>query len=256
MFFLKKIPILIDNYIWILVNYEGFCIIVDPGCSQKVIKKIKKNKWKPIAILLTHNHQDHIGGVKKIIECYPKINVFGLNETKENYVNKIVRKGEKISILDRIFYIFFTPGHTLDHICYYSAPYLFCGDTIFSGGCGRVYKNKYLEMYHSIKFLSYLPNETILCCGHEYTLSNLKFAMSVLPYDQTIRFYFKKMKYRLSMGQSTLPSYFIFEKKINIFLRTKETCLKQSLGLCEKSDGLEVFIKLRIKKDFFGAKRD
>ncbi|QCI23792.1 hydroxyacylglutathione hydrolase [Buchnera aphidicola (Macrosiphoniella sanborni)] len=256
MLFLKKIPVLLDNYIWILVNSNNFCIIIDPGCANEIIKEIDQKKWIPQAILLTHNHADHVSGVKKIIEYYPKITVFGPDETKQNYVDKILRQGDKIVILNRIFYIFFTPGHTSGHISYYSPPYLFCGDTIFSGGCGSVHKNQYLDMYYSIQFLSRLPDYTILCCAHEYTLLNLKFSMFILPHDKIIRFYFKKIKNLLNIGKSSLPSYLIFEKKINLFFRTDEHNLKKNIGLSKNTTSFKVFMNLRMKKDIFGAKRD
>ncbi|QIE01970.1 hydroxyacylglutathione hydrolase [Buchnera aphidicola] len=257
MLFLKKIPILVDNYVWLLVNNDGFCIIIDPGCSETVIKIMNKKKWYPIAIFLTHCHFDHVLGVKGIIQYYSyPITVFGPDETKNYHVNKILKEGDKIIVLNRTFSIFFTPGHTAGHITYYSDPYLFCGDTIFSGGCGSIYKNQYLEMYNSIQLLSSLPDFTIICCSHEYTLLNLQFTMFFLPNDIQIQLYFKKMQHQISIGKATLPSYLIFEKKINLFFRTDECFLKKTLGMNLFSTGLEVFTELRIKKDFFGAKRD
>ncbi|QCI20970.1 hydroxyacylglutathione hydrolase [Buchnera aphidicola (Hyperomyzus lactucae)] len=255
--FLKKIPVLIDNYIWILFNTHNFCIIIDPGLSDPVIQEIEKKKWHPIAILLTHNHLDHTGGVKKIVYRYPNITVFGPAEIKKKYVNKIVTEGDKIIILDKTFHVFFTPGHTPGHISYYSKPYLFCGDTLFSGGCGRVYKQKYLEMYCSLKLIKSFPNNTIICCAHEYTLSNLQFSLSILPHDKTIHIFFKRIENLIKLGRSSLPAYIFFEKKINLFLKTNEFSLKKSMGLKESCTDYEVFVKLRLKKDFFiGAKRD
>ncbi|QCI15927.1 hydroxyacylglutathione hydrolase [Buchnera aphidicola] len=254
---LKKISILIDNYIWILCNVYGACIIIDPGLSEPVISEMKKKKLYPIAILLTHNHSDHTDGVKNIIKYYPKVKIFGPYETKEKYVTHIITEGDEISILDRIFYVFFTPGHTLGHVSYYSKPYLFCGDTLFSGGCGRVYKKKYLDMYNSLKLIQSFPDSTFLCCAHEYTLENLKFAMSILPDDKRILFFFKKIKNVIQSGKSSLPSYILFEKKINLFLRTDEIYLKEIMKLKGNSTPFDVFVQLRIKKDsFFGAKRD
>ncbi|MCU4136979.1 hydroxyacylglutathione hydrolase [Buchnera aphidicola (Sitobion miscanthi)] len=245
---LKKIPILSDNYVWILCNIYGFCIIIDPGSSNPVIQEIKKKKWIPIAIFLTHNHLDHVGGVKKIVENFPKITVFGPDETKQ-IVNKVVTDGDKIIILDKIFYVFFTPGHTSGHISYYSSPYLFCGDTLFSAGCGRVYQKKYLEMYCSLKIISSFPNNTLLCCSHEYTLSNLKFSMFYFPNDDFIKLYFKYIKKKIDFQKSSLPSYIFFERKINVFLRTDENFIKESIGLSNRHTSFEVFLDLRLKKD-------
>lgn len=248
---LKKLSILVDNYVWILYDIRHFCIIVDPGLSEPVIQEIEEKKWIPVAILLTHNHPDHTLGVKKILEYFPKINVFGPYETKDNGVNKIVTGGDKIFILNKIFYVFYTPGHTPGHVSYYIKPYLFCGDTLFSGGCGRVYQKKYLEMYYSIKIISSLPNNTFLCCSHEYTLSNLKFSMFYLPNDKIIRLYLKKIKMRLDIEGCSLPSYLIFERRINLFLRTQEDCVKEAVGLNSSCSSFETFKRLRLKKDFW-----
>lgn len=248
---LKKIPILVDNYVWILYDLRGNCIIIDPGLSEPIIKVIEKEKLCPVAILLTHDHIDHTEGVKKIIEHFPKITVFGPNETKKHGVNKIVSAGDKVIILDRIFYILYTPGHTPGHVSYYSSPYIFCGDTVFSGGCGRVYKKQYLEMYNSLKIISSLPNNTILCCAHEYTLLNLKFSLFLLPDDQFIKLYFERIKRQLELGKSSLPSFILFERKINLFLRINENCVKKSMGLKNSCTSFEVFLNLRLKKDFW-----
>ncbi|ACL30060.1 hydroxyacylglutathione hydrolase [Buchnera aphidicola str. APS (Acyrthosiphon pisum)] len=248
---LKKISILSDNYVWVLLNTSGSCIIIDPGLSEPIIQEIERKKWRLRAILLTHNHIDHTGGTRKIIEYFPKISVFGPKETRQHGVNKIVSHGDRIILLDKIFYVFFTPGHTSGHVSYYSQPYIFCGDTLFSAGCGRVFKNKHLEMYRSIKIISSLPDSTLLCCSHEYTLSNLQFSMFILPNDNFIKLYLKKIEIKLKLGQSSLPSYIFFEKKINLFLRTNDNYVKKSIGLKSTCTDFEVFKRLRLKKDFW-----
>ncbi|QCI19814.1 MAG: hydroxyacylglutathione hydrolase [Buchnera aphidicola (Brevicoryne brassicae)] len=248
---LKIIPILTDNYVWILYDKKNFCIIIDPGLSKPILKEIKKHKWFPVAILLTHNHIDHTGGVKNIIKHYPNITVFGPFETRDSNVNKIVNDGDKLFILNKEFFVFFTPGHTLGHVTYYSKPYLFCGDTVFSGGCGRVYNKKYLDMYNSIQKILSFPNETVLCCSHEYTLSNLDFSMSILPEDKDIKNFYKKTKKIIEIKKTSLPSYILLEKKINLFLRTDEYSLREAMRLDRNCNSLEVFIKLRVKKDYF-----
>lgn len=253
---LTSISALKDNYIWILYDSNSFCIIIDPGISEIVIKKIEKKKWNPIAILLTHNHLDHVGGVKGIIKKYPNIIVFGPEETKKFGANKIIKKGDKINLLKKEINVFFTPGHTLGHVSYYVKPYLFCGDTLFSGGCGRVFENKFFEMYKSINFIKSLPNKTMLCCSHEYTLSNLIFSMSIIPFDRKIKKYLKKIKNIISLNKKSLPVSLEREKDINIFLRTKEEIVKKSLNLSINKSSFEVFVALRIRKDIFGAKRD
>lgn len=253
---LTSISILNDNYVWILYDKKGFCIIIDPGVSEIIIKKIEQKKWNPVAILLTHHHIDHVGGVKKIVQKYKNINVFGPQETKKFGTNKILKKNRKINLLNNKIDVFFTPGHTMGHLSYYLKPYFFCGDTLFSGGCGRVFEKKFFNMYQSINFIKSFPKETILCCGHEYTLSNLIFSMSILPYDKKIKAYYQKIKKKISINKKSLPVILEIERKINIFLRTNEEIIKKSIGF-ENKNSFDVFVELRKKKDvFLGAKRD
>lgn len=257
MIILKKIPILDTNYVWIIHNDKSYCIIIDPGSSKEIIQEIQKNKWHPIAILLTHNHFDHVAGVEKIVKFYPNINVFGPNETIKNGCKNIVSGGDEINLLNKKLHVYFTPGHTPGHISYYMKPYLFCGDTLFSGGCGRVHKKNYLDMFNSINVLSSFPDSTMLCCSHEYTLSNLDFSICILPEDKIIQTYYEKIKRIIDLGKSSLPSYIFFEKKINLFLRRNDEFLKKYFGLNLNCNDFEVFKKLRLQKNFFiGAKRD
>jgi len=154
-------------------------------------------------------------------------------------------------LLKSEIHVFLTPGHTLGHVSYYLKPYIFCGDTLFSGGCGRVFKNKFFDMYQSINFIKSLPKKTILCCSHEYTLSNLNFAMSILPFDKKIKKYYKKIKKHISQNKTSLPVSLETEKKINIFLRTNEKTIKKAMGLKKDTSSFEVFILLRKEKDDF-----
>lgn len=174
-----------------------------------------------------------------------------LKKQKKNGVNQVVQKGDKIKLLENEIDVFFTPGHTLGHVSYYLKPYIFCGDTLFSGGCGRVFENRFFDMYQSINFIKSLPKKTILCCSHEYTLSNLIFSMSILPFDKKIKKYYKKTKKIISKNKKSLPVTLETEKKINIFLRTKEKIIKKSMGLKISTSSFEVFVLLRKKKDIF-----
>ncbi len=150
---LTSIPALQDNYIWTLTDDEGKCLIVDPGEAQPVLEKIQANDWQPVAILLTHHHNDHVGGVKTLCEHFPEIAVYGPQETADKGAKTCVREGDNVDVLGLSFAVIATPGHTLGHISYYSAPYLFCGDTMFSGGCGRLFEGTLSKCTNPFKSL-------------------------------------------------------------------------------------------------------
>ncbi|NIY48253.1 hydroxyacylglutathione hydrolase [Cedecea colo] len=249
---LNSIPAFQDNYIWVLTDDEGKCIIVDPGEAAPVLKAIAENQWHPEAILLTHHHHDHVGGVKELVKNFPGLVVYGPAETQDKGTNRVVNEGDKINILKYEFSVIATPGHTLGHISYFNFPYLFCGDTMFSGGCGRLFEGTPEQMYQSFQKINALPDDTLICCAHEYTLSNIKFSLSILPQDEDLTGYYRKVKELRAKNQSTLPTSLQTERKINIFLRTQSADLKV---LIAKETNLQqpqqVFAWLRAKKDSF-----
>lgn len=249
---LNSISAFQDNYIWVLNDEQGRCIIVDPGEAQPVLKALEDNHWQPEAILLTHHHNDHVGGVKELFKKYPGLVVYGPEETQDKGTNRVVREGETVNILKYEFTVIATPGHTLGHICFYSAPYLFCGDTMFSGGCGRLFEGTAENMYDSFQKLNKLPADTLICCAHEYTLSNIKFSLSILPDDEKLNGYCRKVNELRAKNQSTLPSSLENERKINLFLRTDDIDLKEKIN---KETNLQqpqqIFAWLRTKKDTF-----
>lgn len=248
---LNYIKIFNDNYVWILSNTKGLSIIIDPGDAAPIIKYIKKNNYYPVSILLTHYHQDHIGGIQKLLDLYPKLKIYG--PVKNVDINKninFIYENEIINIMEYHFFVISTPGHTKNDVSYYCPPYLFCGDTLFSGGCGRIVTGDITSMFHSLKKISFLPNDTLICCGHEYTLSNLKFAKHILPEDKIISQYYEKIKIILNKKEPSLPTILIHEKKINLFLRTEEVFLKKRMGLRNIDyNEEECFSRLRKMKD-------
>jgi len=249
---LTSIPALQDNYIWTLNNNRGECLIVDPGEAAPVLAALEKNQWQPQAILLTHHHHDHVGGVKELVKKYPNLVVYGPGETQDKGAGQIVGEGDKVAVLGLEFSIYLTPGHTLGHISYFSFPYLFCGDTMFSGGCGRLFEGTAEQMFISFQKLNTLPEETLVCCAHEYTLSNLKFAHTLLPQDAEINRYYRKIKELRVKNNVTVPSTLACERKINVFLRTQDIELQKIIGY--KTSPLhewQVFATLREKKDRF-----
>lgn len=249
---LNSIPAFQDNYIWVLNDETGRCLIVDPGEAAPVLAAIAENGWQPEAILLTHHHNDHVGGVSNLHRHYPNLIVYGPEETRNKGTTKIVADGDRIRVLDQEFHVFATPGHTLGHICFYSAPWLFCGDTLFSGGCGRLFEGTPAQMYRSLQRINTLPEETLVCCAHEYTLSNMKFALSVLPHDLFINEYYREVKELRAKNQITLPTTLKKERQINLFLRTDDIDLINEINKETKLlQSEERFAWLRSKKDNF-----
>lgn len=246
---LISIPVLADNYIWLLTDSKN-TIIIDPGAAKPVINILQKMGQVPDAILLTHHHDDHTAGVADLVSQYPDITVYGPEETRNKGAQKIVTEGTSIQVGHMQFQVIATPGHTLGHVAYYHAPYLFCGDTLFSAGCGRIFEGTPEQMYHSLQKLAALPDDTLVCCAHEYTLSNLRFAHSILPNDNEINQYLKQVEDMRDRGQSTLPSNLALEKQINLFLRCNENIFignKAIIG--NKITPLMTFTELRHRKN-------
>ncbi|WP_333851293.1 hydroxyacylglutathione hydrolase [Leclercia sp.] len=249
---LNSIPAFQDNYIWVLTNDEGRCIIVDPGEAEPVLRAIEQSQWQPEAILLTHHHHDHVGGVAAICAKFPHLVVYGPAETQNKGTTRVVEDGEKILILESEFSVIATPGHTLGHISFFSFPYLFCGDTMFSGGCGRLFEGTPAQMYQSFQKINALPEDTLICCAHEYTLANMKFAMHVLPEDTAIQDYYRKVNELRAKNQKTLPGILKNERKINLFLRTDDVDLINKINEeTNMQQPEEFFAWLRAKKDNF-----
>ncbi len=249
---LISIPALQDNYIWLLDDQNGHCVIVDPGEAAPVLNALTLRNLAPTAILLTHHHHDHVDGVSAIVEQFPAVKVYGPQEISNKIGRIILKNGDEVEIGGAKWHVFATPGHTLGHISYYSAPYLFCGDTMFSAGCGRLFEGTAEQMYQSFQQLAALPDETLVCAAHEYTLSNLKFARSVLPDDVDINSHEQNVQAMRKNGQPSLPTTLGLERKINLFLRCDDIDLQNKLNL---NDPLKptwhIFAHLRQLKDSF-----
>nr|WP_282551918.1 hydroxyacylglutathione hydrolase [Providencia rustigianii] len=246
---LIRISALSDNYIWLLADNQQ-CIIVDPAESEPVIATLKTNQLNPAAILLTHHHNDHTQGVKDIIAAYPNIPVFGPQETLAKGATLLIEDGDSVVIGNFNFKVLGLPGHTLGHVGFYQAPYLFCGDTLFSAGCGRIFEGTPEQMFQSIQKIAALPDDTLVCCAHEYTLSNLKFAQHIWPENEAIKNYSEKVTALRENQQATVPSTLKTERNINIFLQCNNVELQQKLNIKMVNPSLRaIFTLLRQLKD-------
>jgi hydroxyacylglutathione hydrolase len=252
---IESIEAFTDNYIWLITTIEG-SIVIDPGESSKIINFLKEKQLNLKAILVTHHHFDHTGGIKEILFHFP-VDVFGpFNNGIEN-INKKLKDGDKVSIIGIEFEIIEIPGHTLDHIAFYSenngSPILFCGDTLFAGGCGRVFEGTSDQMYESLKKLKILPDNTSVYCGHEYTLSNLKFAKEAEPFNQNTLSRYNEVLELREKGFPSIPSSLSTELKTNPFLRSDVEEVQENISIKFKTtkEPKEIFKALRSWKDNF-----
>ena len=243
-----------DNYIWLVSTNEG-SIVVDPGESNKIIDLMVKNKIKLEGILITHHHFDHTNGLQDLLDK-KKLDVYG-PKNNINGINKIVSELNHFNIIGINFEVIEMPGHTLDHIGFYSfndgSPILFCGDTLFAGGCGRIFEGTYEQMHRALNKISKLPKNTKIYCGHEYTLSNLKFAIEVEPNNEKLKDEYVNVQRLLSSDKPSLPSTLEKELNINPFLRCHIPSVQNKIN--EKfntiGDEIEIFTALRKWKDSF-----
>ena len=255
---LISLPAFTDNYIWMLHN-NGHALVVDPGDSRPVIEALNRLNVKLEAILITHHHSDHTGGVDELRRL-TRCQVFGpAKETMPEPITRLI-EGETVELLGLSFHVVEVPGHTAGHIAYYGqqfngTPLLFCGDTLFSGGCGRLFEGTSAEMLNSLDRLSTLPNDTLVCCAHEYTLSNLKFALTVDPTNKYLADYSATCKTKRAKLQPTLPSTIGTERSINPFLRSREPALIEAVQTFDANanakDEVSVFAALRQWKNSF-----
>lgn len=213
-----------DNYIWCLINdTTNHCIIVDPGEAKPVVTFLKRSNLLLDAILITHHHWDHTNGIKAILKEHT-VPVFGPAKEKIAGISNPVDEGDSIELNNWpiSFKVLAIPGHTLGHIAYYWDNLLFCGDTLFSAGCGRLFEGTAEQMLDSLNKLSQLPDGTKIYCGHEYTLSNLNFAQMLEPTNAHIKNYLAQVRELRQKNLPTVPSMLSMERLINPFLRCNE----------------------------------
>ena len=252
-----------DNYIWAISNNNSVAL-VDPGDADVCINYIEQNKLILNSILITHHHADHTGGINQLVTyCQQKswpLNVYG--PANENIPQCDVKLTEndvvKLPDLDITFRVIDLPGHTAGHIAYFTnkeeIPLLFCGDTLFSGGCGRLFEGTAEQMLTSLHKLSSLPDQTLVYCTHEYTQANLKFALTVEPNNQALITYSEQVNELRENQLITLPTSIRLENKINPFLRSHIPEIQANAKIFDsktKDNNLSTFTAIRRWKDQF-----
>ncbi len=252
MFEVEAIPAFRDNYVWAIHDRHG-AVLVDPGEPGPILTWLDSHKLKPSAILLTHHHADHTGGVDALLARWA-IPVYG--PPGISGVNQPVADGDTVTLaeLDLAFRVLATPGHTLDHLCYLGHGRLFSGDTLFSCGCGRLFEGTPEQMHTSLTRLADLPGDTLVHCAHEYTLANIAFAQEVDPDNADLQARHREALAQRRQGLPTLPVPLARECRTNPFLRCHAPALivaaSQHLGI-PIQPGLEVFTALREWKNSF-----
>ncbi|MEJ2610567.1 MAG: hydroxyacylglutathione hydrolase [Candidatus Thiodiazotropha sp.] len=244
-----------DNYIWMLRNSGSpLAVAVDPGDETPVLTWLKQERAILSAILITHHHYDHVGGIPELCEAYPGIPVFGPAKESIRGVTNPLQEGDTPVIpgLDTVFQVLDVPGHTAGHIAYLGDGALFCGDTLFAAGCGRVFDGTLDQLSGSLQRITHLPTETQIYCAHEYTLDNLGFARWVEPDSLLLEQRIEREGCKRKSGLPTVPSRLDIELQTNPFLRTQTPCV---IAAAEKVAGHslnspdEVFRVLRSWKD-------
>ena len=246
-----------DNYIWCLRDADR-AVIVDPGDAGPVLHHCQQQGLSITAILITHHHPDHTGGIATLLSRFPGCPVYGPRTSPCDQLTQRVTEGDTVSVLDCDFNVIAVPGHTLDHIAYWSTDndtsLLFCGDTLFAAGCGRLFEGSAGQMYHSLAKLAALPDHTQVYCAHEYTLSNLKFAEAVEPANTALQQRILRDRGARERGQPTVPSSLALEKATNPFLRCHLDRIAEAASVHQQSrltTPEAVFAAVRIWKDNF-----
>lgn len=253
MFDVIRIPAFKDNYIWLLRKGTA-AAVVDPGDARPVLEVLESEGLTLEAILVTHHHADHQGGVAGLLARHPA-EVFGPASESITGITKSLSGGESISLaaLGVEFQVLAVPGHTSGHLAYHGSGSLFCGDTLFGGGCGRLFEGTAAQMHDSLTRLAAMPDQTAVYCAHEYTESNLRFALAVEPGNGRLRQRIEEVRVARANGCATIPSTIALEKMTNPFLRCGEPEVIASVRRkgSKAQNAVEVFSVLREWKNSF-----
>ncbi|MFK7862906.1 MAG: hydroxyacylglutathione hydrolase [Pseudohongiellaceae bacterium] len=255
---IHPIPAFTDNYIWAIHSADSNKVcVVDPGDAKPVHEYIDDNSLELTDILITHHHPDHIGGLAELTERY-KPTVYGPEISNIKGITKFVQESDSLSLFGCEFRVIEVPGHTLDHLAYYSndsdKPLLFCGDTLFAAGCGRLFEGTPEMMHISLAKLSALPSATLVYCTHEYTMANLAFAKAVEPANSELQLRIAADQKKRDLSAPTLPTTVKLELNTNPFLRCDVAAVIDSARAHaekELASSTEIFAALRQWKDNF-----
>lgn len=254
----KVLKALSDNYIFLLHDpQQNIAAVVDPAEAEPVLKCLQELGAELVAIFNTHHHNDHVGGNRQLIQHFRQVQVYGGAEDRGRIPGQQVflLEGDRVQFADRSAEVIFVPGHTRAHIAYYFPPTatgeigeLFCGDTLFAGGCGRLFEGSPAQMVESLGKLRTLPDNTRVWCAHEYTLKNLQFALTVDGSNPDLQSRFASVKAARSRSEATVPSMLGLEKRTNPFLRWDQPTLQSA---SKSQDPVQTFARLRGMKDRF-----
>jgi hydroxyacylglutathione hydrolase len=228
---LLPIPAFEDNYIW-TVHDDRFAVVVDPGEAEPILTWLADQRIQPAAVLVTHHHRDHVGGLEKLLARYPGTPIYGPAADRIAGVNHPVSEGDvcRIPELRLHFDVLAVPGHTPGHVVYVGHGWLFCGDTVFSCGCGKVFGSTVGLLHDSLKRIAALPSDTLICSAHEYTLENIRFALSIEPGNSDLIAWQARATELRSTGQPTLPTRLDQELSFNPFMRCHLPALQRRLA--------------------------
>ncbi len=251
-----SLPAFTDNYIWALV--EGTqCWVVDPGQAAPVERFLATHQLQLEGVLITHHHGDHTGGISELTK-HRNLRVIGPDNPSITEITDTAREGDSFHLLGATFHTMAVPGHTLDHVAYQgeagSRHVVFCGDTLFAGGCGRLFEGTPAQMWHSLNKIADLPDRTEVYAAHEYTTANLTFAAAVDPENAQLQARIADVAACRAHGIATLPSSIALEKATNPFLRAAKPALQHAAALASGerlSSDEAVFAALRAYKDRF-----
>lgn len=257
---IHPVPAFQDNYLWLL-SRGGEAVVVDPGDAAPVESALQARGLRLVAILVTHHHPDHIGGIARLLAAHP-VPVYGPRKESATIkpLSTLLDEGDAVEVLGRRFEVMEVPGHTSGHIAYYSpasalgAPVLLCGDTLFSAGCGRLFEGTPAQMLASLSRLAALPGTTQVYCTHEYTTSNLAFALAVEPGNADLVEHVARVRTLRAANTPSLPSNIALELRINPFLRTAQPAVREAAQRqagCALDDETATFAALRSWKDGF-----